>query len=443
MSNWYKKGRGRMSSVEKATVSQINDIIEEFGVDISYYEAPTTPNELNDLKDGLIAEFGQPKLKKDKFPESKNSLEEAEAEAKLKAESNSQDSDIEQTSEEFELEENKPADNIVESSKTDAFEITDFEEVNTPNPFAEEFKKEDMYKVSNFTDPEPLDSQIDPVNQIESVPNAWDIAKTTQEKPTTLEINSATPISPETTQTPEEKEKVKLAKKTGKVATENIAKQGAKIFEFITEIGIKKYSKISDKHLEKLEEQDLIDRNFIVKGKTVSELIEEHNDLIDELIKTDPEMREELIEALMLVAEKHQIEMSPESNLAMVVITMLLTLGKAGYDQKKAIKKLIKKVSDQYTLGKHALSEANERNKALQQQLDNVKLNNERIPLVQTPETEPVDPAPIKELSFGDNSSKPSLGLNLQPRSREIVEEESILEEITSEVSGDVKRVKK
>jgi hypothetical protein len=264
----------------------------------------------------------------------------------------------------------------------------------------------------------------------DSVQNAWDLPTEAPDRSGAIE-RLGSDSAPE-----EDSDKVALAESTSKKATESLAKQSAKIFEFIVEWGVKKYSKVSDKQLDRMEQEGTIDRNFLIsQNKTVADLVDEHNDLIDEIIKVDPDQREDLIEALMLLAEKHQVKMSPESNLAMVVVTIIISLAKAGYDHKQQMKKTLRKVSDTYTMQKTALADAERRNAELQARLDNME--------------KPEQPdEPVKTLSFDmPKKDKPSLSISKDEpveRNREISEAESELEEITSKVDeGNVKPKKK
>jgi len=430
MSKWYSKGKGRKSALEHETIGKIDSLIDTHKIDISEYDSPTNPEELKNLHETLSS----------KYFTTSETPQESQADTKENPPSDPVDEKF--TPEESPAPEEDPVSN--EPNTPIDYNLSDFKPISEVNPFSESFKKEDMFKLETFgavPEDEEIELTDEPPNAEDSVPDAWEVAKKDRSKRDTTQIET-TDKEP----TKEDKEKVALSEKTSKKATLSLARQGAKLFEFVSELAVKKYSKISDKKIQNMEDKDLIDRNFIVPAtnKTIAELVDEHNELIDELVKVDPETREDLIEALMLVAEKHQIKMSPESNLAMVVITMLLTMGKVGYDQKQIMNKMLKKVSNQYTLSKTAMIEAERRNAQLQQQLDNIQ-NKTFQPSSETPE-QPTPETSIKELKFNmPLRKKKNLSVEKPaPRSNKKIEEASpMLEEITSKVEGDTKPQKK
>jgi len=446
MSSFYNKGKkGRNTSLENHAIQEIVNIMEKNGID--EVETVTTPEDLYALRDKLKAKYGS--AQNTDTVQSKRGNIKAETKAPVQENLDPVPDPDPDPKEEFTL---TPEDEITtEKSSNPHFNLSDFVEVKDINPFSAPFKQEDMFKASNefaLTPNEETATTHDrfgnnplPENS-DATPNAWEIAKQrgASEKPIER-------LDVETVESSDEM-KVKPQSETSKKATRSLAKQSAKIFQFISEWGVKKYSKVSEKHVAGLEEQDLIDRNFMVNGKTVAELVEEHNDMIDELIKVDEDAKEDLVDALMLVAEKHQIEMSPESNLAMVVVTILISLGKAGYDAKQEMRKTLRKISDTYVLNKRGLQQAQDENAQLRAELRMLRSNNGNMGSVQPPAPEVPEESPVKSLSFGSNgdkAQKPSLSIikPVEITERNIEEASAELEEIDSEVEGDQRPKKK
>jgi hypothetical protein len=393
MSSFYKKGKkGRNTSLENHAIKEIQEIMEANGIDS--VETATTPEELYALRDKLKNKYGS-KAEAPKEEPKQAPVEEPKQDPVEEPKQDPVEAPAENPKEEFELtptEEEAPA-----SSPEHHFKISDFQPVQEINPFTAPFKKEDLFKAENEfrLDEEEVKpptedkfSQHELPEHTDATPNAWEIAKSRGDKPIeSLEVEEVSSSSDEM--------KVKPQSETSKKATKSLAKQSAKIFQFISEWAVKRYAKVSEKNLNKMEEQDLIDRNFMVNGKTVAELIEDHNDLIDEMIKVDEDMKEDLVDALMLVAEKHQIEMSPESNLAMVVITIMISLGKAGYDAKQEMRKTLRKISDTYVLNKRGLQQAQDENAQLREEIKQLRSNNGNMgeqPTAQAPADPQVDP---------------------------------------------------
>ena len=351
----------------------------------------------------------------------------------------------------------------ISDSATKYYDLEDFVEAKHENPFFDEFREEDLFKAgsfiesnedapSKFDEPELLESE-DVIDQGDATPNAWDNRKGNKDRSEAMKrIQSDSETSSDTdssTSSESDPEKVKLAEKTSKIATRSLAKQSAKLFEWVSELAVKKYSKVSDKKLEGMEEKGLLDRSYILpNGQTVAELIEDHNSMVDELVSTDEDTREELTEALMLVAQKHKIEVSPEANLAMVVITMLIGLAKAGHDQKKIMDKTLRKISDTYIMQKRTLVEAQDRAEIAENRLANLQNNGMPAPSEQS--MPPENPSPILEsaprnLSFNTDEtkreSKKSLTIVKDEviTTREVKQAESELDEIDSFVEGDTR----
>jgi hypothetical protein len=438
MSNWYKKGKGRKSSVENASIRTVNDLIEQNNIDISKYDSPTTPNELYELRNKLLEEYGSPVIKKDVLPS--ETTENVSAQEPILDDSSKTN-----------FQEPEPVETPVESQtqSTRTFELSDFVEQKSDSPFTDEFPAEDMHKATSdfpsyVPEPTPPPESSQAIEQVsnDSVPDAWEQMKKKRDRGSALGTETVEATAEPVSSTPKS-DKVPLADETKRKATESMARQMAKITTFLAELGVKKVSKLSDKHIDKLEDQGLIDRNFEVNGRTVAELLDDHNDLIDKMIEVDPQSKNDLVEAIKLVAEKHQIEMSPESNLAMVVVTIIISLAQAGLSQKKEFKKTLKKISDTYTMQKRQIAPMEEEIARLR--AENIAQNNgsaiigDGAPIHYPipPEPAPDLEAPVRELSF--NNTTPESKLNIVRKAPEQIEQASaVMEEIDTEVEETV-----
>ena len=444
MSKWYKKGKGRKSALENAQVKDIEILIEEHGIDILEYDSPTTPQELSDLRTNLINKYGTPPIKKDVFPsdvkKSEPTIEQTQEPAP-EAESG-------ETFEEPELTEP-----IAETSSpsTKTWDLSDFKPKETTSPFEASFPEQDMFKaVDSFPqiEPEPTpEPSATPTEPTDSTPNAWEVLKNRNEKLGALErIDDPDSEESKGTSNTDGEKKVAMSSEARKKSSEAFARQTAKIFTWLSESGVKYFSKVKDKHITELEQEGLIDRNYQVGGKTVAELLDQHHELIDEMVKVDPQSKNDLIEAIKLVAQEHEIEMSPMANLGMVIVTILLTMGQAGIQTKREFKRHLKVVSDQYVINKRQIAPMEDEIRQLKSKLsqqENGSVSAQPSSFSAPVEIETPAPAkpPIKELSF---KPKDKSGLNIQRSTPQEIEEEiSGIEEIGSEVDEGTVTVKK
>ena len=448
MSSFYqRKGAGRPNATEKKLVSEIEKIISENDLDSSDVKVCETVTDLQNLRDRM----------KDEYSSSASSAHE----------------DPESESEDYEapdpVEKTKPEETNVEEERSlesfDDVKMSDFEEIKPDHAFVGNFDPADLHKInpnasSNISDdsyPAPPDPQEDRPK------TAWEIKKEMASKVDTSERLDAFDEQPDDSapepsakQAPEpvkdsseavlsedEEKKIKLAKSASKKATKSLARQSAKIFEWILEIGVKKFTKISEKYLRKLEADGEVDRHLEItdNGKTIAQVVEAHNDNIDEIIKVDPDDRDDLIEAIMLVAEEQDLKASPMANLGMVIMTMGITLGKAGYDAQKQTKKLIKQGIDNYVVGVQKLNEKDKEIEFLKKQLSFQNGSTNGFNTVQPPEPAKNETA-IRQLSFGaDIPEKPTISFGKpehdQVKEREFKEAENMLETVGSEISGE------
>ena len=177
--------------------------------------------------------------------------------------------------------------------------------------------------------------------------------------------------------------------------------------------------------------------------KTLNHLIDEHKQFLDEVIAIDPDQKEDLMQAIMLVAEKHDVQVSPESNLMMVLLNIAITIGQASHQQKKKMERMISKVSDSYVQQSQRIAPLENENEQLKEQLRVIQGGN-------SPVAQPVEPIqtdnnnnaeePIKHLAFGTPGekdisiiSKDSNTIN----SGGIETASALMEEVTSKVEGD------
>jgi polyhydroxyalkanoate synthesis regulator phasin len=438
MSKFYLKGKGRKTALERSQMSTIEELIEQHDIDISEYNPASTPHELEELRNQLVDKYGTPPVKKPETQSAKPSP--------APVESNSSSGDTEFAEPEFADPEPTKAEDIT-SSSTRTFDLSEFVPTQAKSPFEDHFPAEDMHKAHNdfpTIEPQPEPTKVQQT-QTDSTPNAWEVLKNRSDKVNSIDrIDDPEPIASEPSKSDSgDGKKVPLSSEARKKANESFARQTAKIFSWLSESGVKYFSKVKDKHITELEQEGLLDRNYEVGGKTVAELLEQHHELIDEMVKVDPQSKNDLIEAIKLVAEEYEVEMSPMANLGMVIVTILLTMAQAGIQTKREFKRHLKKVSDQYVMQKRQITPMQNRIDELEQQL---RTQSPKAPAQPEPSSfsQPVELSleePIKELSF---AKKDTTGLNIRRSSpAEIQEESSSLDEIGSEVDEGTVTVKK
>lgn len=417
MKNIYQTGKaGNKTLLEKKAVKDIQYYISNHNAVID--KVATTPDELYSLRDKLKSEYGEipitsetPSSDSTSKSKIKNKITDPDIQPEL--ESNSEEFDIPEGNFESEPSYSEPTTSIDSEEILENYNLSDFEEIKPGNSFDAPFKQDDLFKADNQFEIDNNNHENNFSNEeevIQSVRNPWESRAETAEENEAIKSQSPTEEVEEITVhkedvelSEEEKDKIALAKKTSAIATKSLAKQTAKIFDWITTGGAKWYSKISDKKLDQLEEKGLLDRNFILDdGRTISSLIDEHNELIDELLETDPEMLDELIDALLLVAQKHEIQVSPEANLGMVVITMLISKFKTGHDAKKQINKVLKKSQDIYLIQTRNLADAESRASQAEEELARLKAE-KSIPSDNSDNSEEEN---IRRISFGSNNKK-------------------------------------
>jgi hypothetical protein len=425
MSSFYKRGRGRKTTHEKDILKEVNDIIDANDVDTSEMEIIDNFDDLQNFRDDLVRKYGKVREEEPEQVEEKPSAKK------------------EQT-EQFELEEteDKPTEQITTSN--DEYSLSDFTEVKTQHAFSEGFKEEDLYKAENSfeQEPEPTNSGSEalsePTEQAQpndSVPDAFAEARKARKTRQRIEsVNNDDEVSDEKSE--ESERKAKLSKTVSKKATKNVARQTAKIVTFLMEGGAKWYGKVPDKTLDKLEQQGKIDRHYVYdknKNKTVAELVDEHNTFLDEVVKVDADTHDDLVEALMLVAEEHEIEVSPTNNLLLVILSMGISLFQASHTQKKEMQRTLKKMQDNYQLEivrngqlKQEVEQKDNKIAELEAQIKSLSFGSQN---------NNASESGVTQLSFGDSPKKPSISVvKGAERKRDFKEAESMLEEVTSTV---------
>jgi len=468
MSNWYKKGKGRKSAVEKSQINDVNQLIEQHDIDISEFISPKTPGELSELRTELIGKYGSPEIIKDELPGDKPGENDPPEPSIDEPQSDPND----KTGEFGELKESSTSDIPGLENTQDNWKLSDFVENDNRHPMSAPFKKEDLFKASSFGEEpdgedledepseieeneDPLDDEHRPKEVVKEQPN--DSVGNPWEKKRSPEVKTEEPGSPAPANasgenldlSDDEKKKVKLAKTTSKKASENLAKQVTNLTCTVLEGGAKWYGKlpIREKKIQKLEDEGQLDRHFVVDKathKTLNHLIDEHKQFLDEVISIDPDQKEDLMQAIMLVAEKHDVQVSPESNLMMVLLNIAITIGQASHQQKKKMERMISKVSDSYVQQSQRIAPLENENADLKEQLRVIQGGGNRMVAPPTPVAQPgakEEPQDwMRHLSFGTPGEKniDIMDEDKNVRKNEGIETASaIMEEVSSPVEGD------
>ena len=439
MSRYYRrKGAGRYNPNERSLMGEIDDVLAENDLLESDIRVVESEGDLEKLKDELVAKYESSQSE----PAEEAPAEEAPAEEAPAEEAPAEPS----------------------TSELDNTDLTDFVEKKTQSAFSAGFKPEDMHKLnldrgqSSSAEEILSTSEPAPASSSSIVKPAWEMQKniSTKSKMSSRldsfdDDGDSTPapkddgktVTPASTEkpkplSPEDEKKVKLAKSASRKATKSLAKQSAKIFEWVLEWAVKKFSKISDKSIDKMEKSGDFSRHMPMAGmagKTIAQFIDDHNDEIDEIVKVDEDDRDDLIEAIMLVAEEEDVKASPKANLAMVVLTMGMSMAKAAYDEKKDTKKAIKKSAEAYTIGVEKLGKAESEIVELKRQLSFKQDSSSPAPVVKG-----VQEVPIRQLSFTKNiPSKPAIEFGKPDHTpvRNFPQADSMVEEVNSEVAGE------
>lgn len=457
MSKIYKKGRGNRSALEKQMEREVQEIIDQNNIDISEIELPKTQDQLRDLRNSLQEQYVSPTSSEELKGESSAKTEEPTP--SFKEESSGSEEEFESFEEPTE---NSDSDlPSTETNGEESWELSDFTEIENKHPFSQPFKQEDMFKASGFMEEEP--GNPEPGGQVEEIDPTQDMERTSTEKPEEVQDSvedpwaRRRPSAPtgESTGAPEpsgsnnenlelsdeEKKKVKLAQSTGKKASEMLAKQVTNLTCSALEGGAKWYGKmpVTEKKLKKLEATGRIDRHFVVDPatqKTFNHIVEEHKEFLDEVIKVDADQKEDLMKAIMLVAEKHDVQVSPESNLMMVLLNIVITIGQASHQQKKKMERLISKVSDNYVMQSKRIAPLEDENAQLKEQL-RVLQGGQSVAPSPSNEQNSTPGQPPRVVSFSPPGEKfiQELGSNDQKRTVETASNE--IQTITSDVEGD------
>jgi hypothetical protein len=464
---FYKRTkRGALQGVERELIAEIEAMCENKGIDVRTLDVASNVEELRDLRDAVELR-GAEKSASD--TNTNNNSDKPTSTTDKAADTNAEAANKEES---FEApEETKPnAEPTPEPSEFEktgkSFDMADFVPQDNSNPFATEFIKEGREYATgevNIGQPEAVESPapdpkpertpsvesvseatpveaVEPVN--DSVASPWDVSTDNEvevnnrESQVDQDLNSDDP------------EKVKLAETTKKKATKHIAKQAANLYAIVVEKAGKWTGQISEKTLTKLENEGKLDREFVIDdqtGETVDRFVDNHNDNLTAAVKLDEDVKDDFQEALELVMEKHQWEVTPEVNLAIVAISGFATTIQQARQCRNESMKVLDKASKTYQMVTYELTEAHSRNDELEAQIAELQAqlsaskNGQAQPSVQpsVPATENnltvVTPPPIRKGSF---NKKEADGI-IEPaaeRNVDFTEEENMIETITSPI---------
>lgn len=394
---FYKRSkRGALNAAEKSLGDSIEALCKTHNIDPNTLGQATNLEELGDIKSVLEAQINSsPPVKKptESAKESaentqKNTPAKKERPAQVKPDESLKEPVVKKTTD------STPAPDVSQSSATEKFNMGDFIPQENSNAFAAKFKTADRdYAVHNEFDQslpnapqKPLTETEKPTAPTTSKTTTSDITETTETtstipaatEPAATQVNDSTrnpweidtdqaqvveeaPTTTDPNLTSDDPEKVALAEATKKKATKHIAKQAATFYAFLCEKGGNWAGRISENRLAKMEANGLIDRNFILdedQKQTVEDFVDDHNKKLKELVVLDEDVKDDFQEALQLVMEKHQFEVTPEVNLAIVTISGIATVVKTAMDIKKDSIKILNKTSRTYTLVQNQLAEA-------------------------------------------------------------------------------------
>jgi len=455
MSSFYKKGRGRKTAMENQHISQIQRIIDNNDVDMQEYNVASNPNELETLRDELKRDFGLPSIEKQ---DTSSSQADPEPQTDNTKNSDSAETEFDETESFDQPTETENSDlESTEMNVDEKYSISDFKEIENRHPFSQPFKEEDMFKANRFVeddaDMEP--EEIDPTKDMsissekpeenDSVEDPWKRRQKISEQPSETSSNVKSPSpSGSTSDQPlseEEKKKVKLNKSTGKKASKMMAKNVTNLTCGALEGGAKWYGKlpVSEKRLSKLEKSGKLDRHFVVDKetqKTFNHIADEHKDFLDKVIKIDEDQKEDLNEAILLLSEKHDVEVTPESNLLMCLVTIVISLWQVSNEQKKKMDRVISKISDQYVLESQRIAplekEVQEKQSTIAQQEEKIRHLEMKVNGSEFDKDKPKkdQETPLKKMQF--TSEKRS-----EERERQVENATNEIESITNDIEGD------
>ena len=418
--SWYKKGtQGRLSIREKSTIDEINEIVKSNNIDTSNWSTMTTIDDLEDLRDDLIDDYGDPDI------EDQNTSEKSE---EIIDENNDQDYVGDS--------------NVQKQTNEEVLDLGDFVETESEHAFTDAFKEEDMFKVdggsfNNSSEQPPESGQTieDPLAILKKKQRVEQISNTV---PSFDNGDTESDSDPDNPQTEEDKKKVALGKKTKRKATKQFADKIVTLLELIVEATAKSYAKYPDKKLQKAVDDGLLDLSFVfgTSQETVKEFIDNYRQNLNDAISTDEEMHEEMVDAVLLYMEEQEIEVTPKTNLGITIATYIISVGVEAHKQRQSINRAVEQMKQNYALHKTIFEDQKQKIQELETKLEWQSKPKESIP---------------KPLEFNlpkkTTDEKPQIKLVGDPeeqiqRKKDFTESENMIETIQSPVMGDSKPVK-
>lgn len=115
-------------------------------------------------------------------------------------------------------------------------------------------------------------------------------------------------------------------------------------------------------------------------GTTVEQWAKNHNNAVDSSIVIDDESREDLINATLLVAEKHNFEVTPEMNLGLTLGAIIVKVGSSAIALRNDSNKMLKEAQYMYETQFKKIEELQKENERLRKmQEDQNTVNEEPI----------------------------------------------------------------
>jgi hypothetical protein len=421
---FYKREkRGALSSKERNLVAKIESLVDQNDVDVNELGSARNVDQLEVMLEALEEEYGSTTIESSSPKEEPTNFEEPK--------------------------ETKPVESSTEQvnvpKETGSYELSQFVSQENSHPFAIEFESagRDYAKGGPTINPSIDESEQNlddkPVENTESsrfsesatdsVASPWDV-------PTDKETEfSSSRIDTDNVES-DDPEKTALAESTKKKATKHIAKQAANLYAIVTEKLGGWAGKISDKKLEALEEEGKIDREYVVdKGRnlTIQGIADNHNSQLKKMVKLDDDVKDDFQEALELVMEKHQFEVTPEVNLAIVTISGIATVVKTATDLKKDTMELIEKSGKNAMVIQNQLERERAMREDLQRQIEEMK-NGSAILESNTESPQQQTQGEVKEMSFVKKTELDVSDTETVQRNRSFSDSENMIETITSPV---------
>ena len=448
--SFYKRTtRGALKSIEKQLVENISNICETYNVDPSTLDVANSIDELQDLKDVLELTHGKVSStsKKTTPPKSNTSIESGNVDDVEQSDSTSAS----------EFDQPEPVEPNVPTPGNEApkFNLGDFVPQENSNAFAMEFesKGRDYAKgiietgdstINQNDDSVPTrSSEVDDLSDSseatssapdDSTPSPWQVDTSDE-----VEVKNRDQQVEEDSKS-DDPEKVALASATKKKATKHIAKQAASMYAIVVEKTGNWAGQISEKSLDKMEAEGTIDRQYVIddfSNQTVDQFVDNHNNQLKDVVTLDEDVKEDFQEALELVMEKHQWEVTPEVNLAIVAISGIATVVKQGRDLRKDTMRVLEKASKTYQIVHHELVQQQDENASLKAEIERLNQSKQSSVVKQEPvnggEIESIQP---EEILRKGSFKKEFSGEDVE-RSNEFGEATNEIDSVTSPITED------